>query len=486
MIRRKMKTRHISRLFLFLIILTFFAAGCSRSTTQETARIQTLPATIGSIRKVITFVGNVTPAQTAVLTWQTSGVIRSVGVSLGDTVTQGQLIADLEPDSLPASVISAEVPLLEAMDQLEELRSSETPKAEAYKNLKDKESALQDAESYQESLKYPHATAGDIAYWAQQTEIQRQNYEDARAYLDEAVSWKHSTNESERDLYEARRKSMLSALNKYAETYNNYLYYSQPATDNQFAQAAAGIGTAKADYEQALRDFRSYDVFPRPKDITAAELRVENARTAYDRRSLTADISGTVTVLNARPGDYVTPGSTAIRIDNTEHLYIPLSISELDIPEIHDGMEALIVPDAEPQKTYKGVITTIPSSGDTSGSRVTFTTLIEILDPDPDLRIGMTAEVSIVVDEASDVLLVPANAVFTDQGSTYVNVTAGSSSYDVPVTVGLSNQTVTQITGGFLKEGDPVTVPSIDESILRALGISAEDPNSKQENSHVR
>lgn len=475
-----------SFLFLILIISSILTAGCSRSVQQNNARIQTLPAVIGPVQKVITFVGNVTPAQTSTLTWQTGGVISTVGISLGDTVTQWQTLAALEAESLSAAVINAEIPFLEALDQLEETMASETPKAQAYKDLKDKEAALQKAESYQESLKYPHATVGDIAYWSQQVEIERQNYEDALEYLNEAVSWKHSTDESEHNLYEARRKSMLSALNKYAETYNNYLYYSQPATDNQFALAAANIQTAKADYEKALRNFRSYAVYPREKDVSAAELRVANAQSAYDRRSLTADISGTVTVLNARPGDYVTAGSTAVRIDNTDHLYIPLSISELDIPDIHDGMDALIIPDANTQKTYHGVITTIPASGDSSGSRVTFQTLIEILDPDPDLRIGMTAEVSIVIGEAQNALLVPTNAVFTDQGITYVNVTDGSSSYDVPVTIGLSTPTVTQITGGFLKEGDPVTVPSIDESILRDLGLSEDKQTNNQESSHVR
>ena len=87
----------------------------------------------------------------------------------------------------------------------------------------------------------------------------------------------------------------------------------------------------------------------------------------------------------------------------------------------------------------------------------------------------MTAEVDIVIGEARNVLLVPANAVFTDQGSSFVNVYDGTTSYDVPVTVGLMSETVAEITGGFLKAGDPVTVPSIDNSILRDMGLSTEE-----------
>ena len=116
-----------------MIILIPFFAGCSRITiTQDPARIQTLPATVGSIRQELAFVGNVTSAQSSTLTWQTTGVISSVSVSLGDTVVKGQTIAELEADSLPAAVINAEVPLTEALDGLEETLTSETPKVQAY------------------------------------------------------------------------------------------------------------------------------------------------------------------------------------------------------------------------------------------------------------------------------------------------------------------------------------------------------------------
>ena len=49
------------------------------------------------------------------------------------------------------------------------------------------------------------------------------------------------------------------------------------------------------------------------------------------------------------------------------------------------------------------------------------------------------------------------------------------------------SETVAEITGGFLKEGDPVTVPSIDNSILRDMGISgSEEPEISNEIPGVR
>lgn len=457
------------------ILLSLLIAGCSRTTVEETVQIRTLPASTGSIQKVITFVGNITAGQSSDLSWSTTGVIDRVSVRIGDTVTEGQVLAALADDSLSAAVINAEIPLINAQEELDDVYASETPKTQAYKELKDKEAALIDAEKFRESLKYPHATVGDIAYWSEQVKIYREVYEEAQAALDDAVSWKHSSVEFEHDQYESRRKTMLNALSKYAEVYNNYLYYSGTATENQIQQAAANIDVAQADYEKALQNFRTYSVYPREKDIAAAQLKLDNAQTTYDRRNIVSDINGIVTAINAREGDYVTQGTSAFRLDNTNHLYIPMDISEIDIVSIHDGMKAQIVLDANNGKTYEGVVTTVSASGESSGNRVTFQTVVEILDPDEKVKIGMTAEVDIIIGEAQNVLLVPANAIFSDQGGTYVNVYDGSSSYDVPVTVGLMSETVAEITGGFLKAGDPVTVPSVDSSILRDMGISGSE-----------
>lgn len=469
------------------IMLSFLIGGCSRKTVEETARIRTLPASVGSIQKVITFVGNVTSGQSSELSWSTTGVIDHVSVRIGDSVTEGQVLATLADDSLSAAVINSEIPLINAQEELDEVYASETPKTQAYKELKDKEAALIDAEKFRESLKYPHATVGDIAYWSEQVRIYREIYEEAQSSLDDAVSWKHSPVESEHNLYESRRKTMLNALNKYAEVYNNYLYYSGTATENQIQQAAANIDVAQADYEKALQNFRTYSAYPREKDIAAAQLKLDNAQATYDRRNIVSNINGVVTAINAREGDYVTQGTNAFRLDNTSHLYIPMDISEIDIVSIHDGMKAQIVLDANNGKTYEGVITTVSASGESSGNRVTFQTVVEILEPDDKVKIGMTAEVDIILGEARDVLLVPANAIFTDQGMTYVNVYDGTSSYDVPVTVGLMSETVAEVTGGFLKAGDPVTVPSIDNSILRDMGISgSEEPGIRNEESGMR
>ena len=171
-------------------MILLIAAGCSRKPADTVETVQTLPAVKGSVRKVITFVGNVTSGQSSSLTWGTDGVIETVNVRIGDSVCEGQILATLAEDSLSSAVLNAEIPLINAQENLDEVLASETPKAQAYKEMKDREAALVKAEKHQESLKYPHALAGDIMYWADQVEIYRKYYEDAQELLDGAIGWK--------------------------------------------------------------------------------------------------------------------------------------------------------------------------------------------------------------------------------------------------------------------------------------------------------
>ena len=300
------KMRRKSKIFILSGILTLTALLCSACAIRQNreAQQQTLsvPATAGTIQSVVTFVGNVTSGQTSALTWKTDGVIESVNVELGDYVEKGDILATLERDSLNAAVLNSEVPLIEARENLDELLVSETAKASAYKELKDKEAALSDAEKYRESLKYPHATVGDIQYWSEQVTIYKQYYDEALQSLNDAVSWKNSPDETYYNLYEERRTNMLNALSQYAEVYNNYLYYSGTATENDTEQASADIDVAQSDYEKAVKNFATYAEYPRQKDIAAAENTLSQAEDTYNRRSIVADISGVVTVENARAG----------------------------------------------------------------------------------------------------------------------------------------------------------------------------------------
>ncbi len=465
-----MRGKQIGRSISGLLILSiFFISGCqSSSVSQET--VMTLPAAIGAIDQTITLIGNVESAQSSEILWRTTGVVENVATALGDQVTAGQVLATLEKDSLSASIIQSEIQLLEAQDSLETLGVSETAKAQAYKDLRDKEKALDDAELFAEGLNYPIASQKEIDAAKKSLDGAKDAYDNA-ASVYQSVILRDSLDEQKQDLY----KSLQSTLTTYAQAYDQWLYYVNNSSENTKKQAAADVKVAEAAYQDALKAFKTYsNGFPTEKELLSAELTLSNAQDAYDKRSAVADINGVITVINPRSGDYVTSGSTAFRIDNLDRLFVPVDISEIDIVKIYNGQKATVVLDSDTGKTYQGIVNKVSEQGNGSDTSVSFQTYVEILDPDESIKVGMTAEIRIILAERSNVLLVAANAIFNENGQAYIEVSDGATTRKVTVATGLTNDIVTEIVSGDLSEGDAVIVPSMDADAMEALGVEAE------------
>ncbi len=449
-----------------MILSILFISGCQKDNVSQDT-VLSLPASVGTVSDTITVIGNVESAQSSEIVWRTTGVVESINVSLGDSVTAGQVLASLEKDSLPATVIQSEVQLLEAQDSLENLLVSETAKAEAYKALRDKEKALDDAELLAEGLKYPVASQEEIDAAKRSLDGAKDAYDNA-ASVYQSVILRDNLDEEKQSLYE----TLQSTLTSYAQAYDLWLYYVNNTTENTKKQAAADIKVADAAYQTALKQFKTYESgYPSEKELLSAELTVSSAQDAYDKRSAVSDINGVITISNPRPGDYVTSGSTAFRIDNLDRIFIPIDISEIDIVKISDGQKATVVLDAESGKTYEGVVNKVSEQGNGTDTTVSFQTYIEILNPDESIKVGMTAEIDIILSQRTNVLLVAANAIFSEDGQNYVEVTDGTTTRKVAVVTGLTNDIVTEVVSGALSEGESVVVPSMDADAMEALGV---------------
>jgi HlyD family secretion protein len=459
------KSNQILKRILFLLL--FILTGCqSKTDIQDTAL--SVPIVVGPISNTLTFVGNVKSSESSTLTWKTSGVVEDVKVRLGDSVTVGQELAVLEEETLSADVIKAEIPLIEAKESFNDLQISETAKAQAYKDLRDKEVALRDAELFAEGLKYPIADQEEIDAAKKALDGAKDAYDNASEEYQSVILRDH-LDEQKKSLYE----KLQSTLNAYAKAYDLWLYDVNNTSENTKKQAAADIEVAKAAYEDALKTFQTYsDGFPRKEDIKSAELSIETAQENYNKRSILADINGIVTIVNPRSGDYVTKGETAVRIDNRDRLFVPINISEIDIVKIKNGQEADVVLDANTGKTYKGIVNKISRQGDETDNSVSFETYVEIMDPDDSIKIGMTAEIHIILEKKTDVLLTASNAILSEDGHYYVEVLHGAERRKIPVEIGLTDGVITEITSGEVSEGDSVVVPSIESKTLSELNLS--------------
>ncbi len=434
------------------LILVTCLTGCAQKVTGEEAAPPTAQIKRGTIGEMVQFVGNVEPFQTIEKKWQVSGVVETVYVSEGDSVTAGQLLAALSRASLPENVIKAEKTKNVAEEALDKLLVSETEKAKAFKDLRDKAVALQKAERYLEGLDYPVASKDQIRVSETAMKEAKAAYEIAMKDY-QSVILRGYLDQEKRDKFQ----KLQTTLKTYAQKNNAYIAISGDPSENLREKAAAAIKVAEADYQKALEVFKTYQAsFVRPVDQAKLEDQLNQAMKLYNARYLYADIEGVVSSIQFQPDSVVQSGSFALRIDNTSTFDVAVNVSELDRQKIKDGMRAEILVDANPGKRYQGVVKSIADQGTVNASDVTFKTIVQFVDADEALKIGMTAQVSIVTAEKADVLLVPRNAVYSKNDKLYVDVLKDGTYLPVAVVTGTTDKISAELISDDVKEGDVV------------------------------
>ena len=204
--------------------------------------------------------------------------------------------------------------------------------------------------------------------------------------------------------------------------------------------------------------------------LSSAEVSVANAKVALERTQITSPIKGTVVAVVVKEGQTVNASQqapTIVKIADLSTMIVKAEISEADVMKVKAGQEASFTTLGAPGQPFEAVVRGIepaPTAIETadtisSDSAVYYNGLLEVDNPDGQLRIGMSAEVSIERAVAEGALTVPAAAVKTDREGTYVEVfdRTLNSRERRAVTTGLTDKVTTQITEG-LTEGEAVVI----------------------------
>ncbi|MEC7987367.1 MAG: efflux RND transporter periplasmic adaptor subunit [Myxococcota bacterium] len=144
--------------------------------------------------------------------------------------------------------------------------------------------------------------------------------------------------------------------------------------------------------------------------VKMAKLSVEQATLMVSRSRITAPFSGMVAQINLEQGEVIGPGQPAIRLIQLDPAIVTLSVSDRDITNLEQGMEATVVADARLQ-AKKGVLRRILPAGDLRTR--TFKVEIEIPNSDRSLLPGMIASATISKVLASTALQIPQDYVVT-------------------------------------------------------------------------
>ena len=184
-----------------------------------------------------------------------------------------------------------------------------------------------------------------------------------------------------------------------------------------------------------------------------------------------APFAGTVTAVNITPGETTSTSGQAGAIELTDltHLQVVADVDEVDAVNVKQGEKATLTLDALPNVTLQGVIAQVDPAGVLTQGVVDYPVTIDLVNPPQSVEVGMTASVDIVTSQHTNVLEVPNSAVHVQGQRQYVIVLLDGQNVQVPVTTGLSNNSMTEITSG-LKAGDQVVLGGATTTPVRSGG----------------
>ena len=383
-----------------LALYRVWGATQKKSATQRAFRAEIPVQVSPAIRKPLTYsfssTGDIAPMMQVDLYPKVSGYLERIDIYLGQSVRQGQVIAQIDRIEFLQKVRECEAKVAHAKAQLSELEAGTRTE-----ELRQAEEAVKQAQSRFENAK-----------------LQRERIE--ALYKREVISKK------ERDV-----------------------------TDMEYTVAEAQLVSSQ-QHLKLLQEGARQEV----KDASQAKLKEMEAVLAQEQirlqnTSIAAPFPGEITRKYVDAGALVSPSTPLVTLVHTETLKVVANVSEKDVPLLKLGMKAKIQAEAYPGRIFEGKIARINNALDLATR--TLQAEIYISNPDRLLKPGMFAKIDVVLSEKPEALLIPRYAVLDEGGSKFIFVVNGNKALRKSVVTGYEQDQFVEILEG-VSEGDQVIV----------------------------
>ncbi len=254
------------------------------------------------------------------------------------------------------------------------------------------------------------------------------------------------------------------------------------------ALAKVDLDRTSEAYARARQLFASHAVSKAALDTAMYAFRA--ARAQYDLSFITSPIDGIITRLNAHLGEFPLgsipslPGSASaiqqegplVQVIDTSSYHVKAPFDEVDSGIISVGQPARISFDAFPDRVYTGTVIEVAPSVSTA---LDLNRTIEAKISLPhirDIRMGMSADVEIIVHVAKNVLFVPTYSIQESSSSNdrFVWIIRNGMARRVEIKTGISNWNSTVVTGG-IGEGALVILPSDRYTLHEGMKVVPHD-----------
>jgi HlyD family secretion protein len=198
-------------------------------------------------------------------------------------------------------------------------------------------------------------------------------------------------------------------------------------------KARVTLENSKKKYERALslfeknlisyedKDAAETDFYNNQAELQASQARLEQAKSTLDSSKvdltytvIKSPIDGVVISRDVNIGQTVAASFQApvlFKIANDlSQMQVECTVDEADIGKVKEGQNVRFTVDAFPEERFAGTVKQVRYSPEVVQNVVTYTTIVEVKNPELKLLPGMTATVSIITGEARNALRVPNSA----------------------------------------------------------------------------
>ncbi|MCK6627851.1 MAG: efflux RND transporter periplasmic adaptor subunit [Anaerolineae bacterium] len=433
----------------------YFMTQAEPKSLSEDPTVEIIQVERETLVDTVSASGSIEPEAEVEMKFETGGKVSEVLVKEGQYVTAGTVLARLDTTDLELQVRSAEIDLVQAKANLEQLLEPELAEKITAAQAAVESARLNLAELL-DGVDPDEVTKAEAAL--KQTEI---TLKEAQWAYDQ-VAYRGDVGAM------SQANDLQDATLAYESALADYNLAVKEATPAELAAARSTLANAQSTLAELQQQPSAAEITAQQASVDKAQLALEEAQTALEDAVLTAPTDGIVLVVNIEPGERVLDDAdeAAMTIANTSSYLLKMEVDELDIGQVKVGQRAEVSLDAYAEQTFAGVVTDIsPSASSTdSDSIITYEVTISLDTTGLSLNLlsGMTANANIQTEEFSEVVVVPNRAIQVDEANgesvTYVEkLDEQGNLMRVEIETGLRSGAVTQVIAG-LDEGDQVII----------------------------
>ena len=431
-------------------------------TIGSNGSIETVPLLSEDLVRTVKIAGKVIPRESAGLSFETAGIVRSISKNAGQSVSRGEVVARLDSSAVSAEVLQAEAELALSLAELSKLGGGgnfsaqiDNAKSALIQDIKDAYTASDDAVHNKTDQVFvnPRNARPELIYAFGDSQDLRNAVTAARPHMDEKLdSWKSLiaglTAQTYTDNHLVKSREYLSYISEYinnvAQAVNLFEAggsLGQSDIDGYKADALGArnnVNTASENLittENNLRGFLG-EMPVQVARVDSARASLANARAKLYKTYIISPITGIVSRQDAKVGQ-VASAAVDVVVVISRDLEIEAYIPEILISGVSINNPATITLDAYGDKEiFEGKLVYMDPAETIRDGVSTYKVRVAFNSPDARVRPGMTANISIETLRKAGTILIPERAVIREDGKTYIFILENNAEVKTVVEVG--------------------------------------------------